>query len=161
MDDYFWLKLVHIVSSTVLFGTGLGTAFFFWMAHRSGNVAAIAVTARHVVLADFWFTTPAVFVQPLTGWLLLERLHLPLSTPFVVASIALYLLAGACWLPVVWMQMQARDLAVAAHATNAPLPPRYFALMRWWFALGWPAFIATLLIFWLMIFKTLPWYSQS
>ena len=153
METYFLLKLVHVISSTLLFGTGLGTAFFMWMAHRRGDVGAIAVTAQHVVLADWLFTTPAVIVQPLTGLLLLERLGIAWTQPWVLASIALYLLAGACWLPVVAIQLRVRDLARDAAQGGLTLPPAYFRLMRWWFALGWPAFIAVVIVFWLMVRK--------
>ena len=153
MESYFLLKLLHVVSSTLLFGTGLGTAFFMWMAHRHGDVRAIAVTARHVALADWWFTTPAVIVQPLTGFWLLAKLGLAWTQGWVLASLLLYALAGACWIPVVVIQLRVRDLAVAAVQRGEGLPPAYYRLMRWWFALGWPAFIAVLVTFWLMLRK--------
>ena len=45
-------------------------------------------------------------------------------------------------------------LAEAAVAAGEPvLPPRYHALARLWFWLGWPAFLWMLMIFWLMIAK--------
>jgi uncharacterized membrane protein len=153
LDSYFVLKLIHVLSATLLFGTGLGTAFFMWMAHRSGNVAAIAVTAGHVVLADFVFTTPAAIAQPITGFLLLQRVGYPLSLPWLALAIALYVVAGLCWLPVVWIQMRVRDLACAAHARGEPLPESYYRHMRLWFVLGWPAFLAVLAVFGLMVFK--------
>ena len=152
MDAYFALKLAHIVSSTLLFGTGLGTAFFMWTAHRSGDVAAIAVTARHVVIADFLFTAPAALIQPVTGFLLQQRVGYPLGLPWLAAALVLYAIAGACWLPVVWIQLRVRDLAQAARTGGTPLPERYYVLMRWWFGLGWPAFFAVLAVFALMVF---------
>lgn len=153
MESYFLLKLLHIVSATVLFGTGLGTAFFMWMAHRRGDVVGIAITARHVVLADWWFTTPAVVIQFVTGVILVERLSLPWTQGWLQLALALFVFVGLCWLPVVWIQWRVRDLAQAAAATGQPLPARYHRLMRWWFALGWPAFAAVLAIFWLMVRK--------
>lgn len=151
--EFLLVKTLHILSSTVLFGTGLGTAFFQWMAYRRGEVAAIAVTARHVVLADWLFTTPAIIVQPLTGFWLLNLMGLSWDAQWIKISIGLYLLAGACWLPVVWIQYRLRALAEAADATGTPLPRSYHRLMRWWFALGWPAFIALVAVFWLMVAK--------
>ncbi len=151
--DYFTLKTIHILSSTVLFGTGLGTAFFMWMAHRRGDVAGIAITARHVVLADWLFTTPAIVIQPLTGFWLLHLMGLPWTMTWIWLSIALYLVAGVCWLPVVAIQYRIRALAEAAHRDGTLLPSAYFRLMRWWFALGWPAFIALVAVFWLMVRK--------
>ncbi|HET6602992.1 MAG TPA: DUF2269 domain-containing protein [Xanthomonadaceae bacterium] len=156
MEGYFWLKTAHVVSATLLFGTGLGTAYFQWMAHRRGEIAAIAVTARHVVLADWLFTTPAMIAQPLTGWLLLDRLGIAWTQSWVLASLALFVLAGACWLPVVAIQIRVRAEAEQACVTGA-LSPRYHRLMRTWFALGWPAFAAVLAIFWLMVRKPALW----
>lgn len=154
MSDYSsWLRLIHILSATVLFGTGLGTAFFMWRADRSGDLPAIAVTARQVVLADFLFTTPAVLVQPVTGVLLALEAGYAFTERWLLASIGLYLLVGACWLPVVRLQLRMRDLAEAARAAGEPLPAAYHRAMRLWFALGWPAFAGVLVIFALMVFR--------
>ncbi|KZC20501.1 MULTISPECIES: DUF2269 family protein [Rhodanobacter] len=156
-DAYALLKTVHILSSTLLFGTGLGTAFFFWLTHRSGQPAAIAVAARLTVRADTLFTTPAVIVQPLSGYLLMRLLGFDWHTPWLQAAAALYLLAGACWLPVVWLQWRACRLADAALRDGTALPPAYHRCMRIWFALGWPAFLAVLATFWLMVAKPPLW----
>jgi uncharacterized membrane protein len=155
MDYYLALKTVHIISATILFGTGLGTAFHMWMSHRSGRLPAITVAARNTVLADFLFTTPAVIVQPVTGVLLAIHIGLPLSEDWLLLSIGLYLLTGACWLPVVWLQVQMHRQAEAALAAGAALPDRYYRYARYWFWLGWPAFGAVLAIFYLMVFKSI------
>lgn len=152
MADYLLLKTVHILSSTLLFGTGLGTAFHGWMANRSGDGRARRVVNRNVVLADWLFTTPAVIVQPVTGVWLAHIAGFPLTTSWLAASIALYLMVGACWLPVVGIQIQMRQIADAT-PPDMPLPARYFQLSRMWFRLGWPAFIAVIVIFWLMVTK--------
>ena len=151
--DYFLLKTIHILSSTVLFGTGIGTAFSMWMAYRRGDVAAIAVNARHVVLADWLFSTPAMVIQPLTGFWLLYVMGIDWTVRWVWVSVALYLLAGACWLPVVVIQYRVRTLAEAAHRQGSALPDAYFRLMRGWFMLGWPALFALVAVFWLMVAK--------
>jgi uncharacterized membrane protein len=150
---YFWLKLIHIVSSTLLFGTGLGSAFYMYRADRSGDIHAIVFAARNVVLADWLFTTPAVIVQPLTGFALIHLTHYSLTSLWILLSLLLYLVAGACWLPVVWLQMQMYKLAQQALLTQSQLPSLYHRYMRIWFWLGWPAFIAVLIIFLLMTFK--------
>ena len=153
MDIYGVLTLVHILGATLLFGTGLGTAFFMYRADGSGDVNAIAVVSRNVVLADWLFTAPAVLIQPVTGYLLMRHVGYAWSETWIVTSVALYLLAGACWLPVVWLQIRIRDLAKQAAVEGTSLPPRYRAYMKVWFGLGWPAFIAVIAIFFLMIFK--------
>ena len=149
--DYLLLKWLHVLGSTVLLGTGAGIAFFMLMAHRSGDVRLIAGVARIVVVADYVFTATAVVAQPITGALLARTAGYSLGEGWIALSIGLYLLTGAFWLPVVWMQSRMRDLAAAAAASGAPLPAEYHRLFRWWFAFGFPAFTAVLAIFWLMI----------
>ena len=148
---YFVLKYLHIIGASVLLGTGAGIAFFMLMAHLTGRAATIAAVARIVVIADFVFTATAVIAQPVTGVLLAWNVGYSLSDGWIVVSIALYLLTGAFWLPVVWIQMRLRDLASEAADSGAPLPALYHRLFWTWFAFGFPAFAAVLGIFWLMI----------
>jgi uncharacterized membrane protein len=150
---YLALKWLHIVSSTVLFGFGAGIAFFFLRAHRTRDVRVIAAVAREVVRADALFTAVAVVGQPITGVLMMRVAGFPFSAPWIWRSLLLYALIGCCWLPVVWMQVRMRDLAVAADRRGESLPEEYFRLYRWWFALGWPAFLGVLVVFWLMVSK--------
>jgi uncharacterized membrane protein len=152
-DLYLALKLAHIIGSAVLFGTGLGIAFFMLMAHRTRDAAVIAATTRTVVIADAVFTATAVVVQPVTGMGMAWMAGYPTDHFWIAASIALYVFVGLCWLPVVWVQLQIRDLAAQAARENAVLPKRYFKLFRIWFWLGWPAFTGVLAIFALMIWK--------
>lgn len=151
--DYFLLKFVHVIGAAVLLGTGSGIAFFMLVAHRSGDASFIARTASVVVLADYLFTASAAVVQPISGYLLTRVLGIPMNEGWVAASLVLYVVAGAFWLPVVWIQMQLRDLARKAATTAAPLPDRYHHLFRIWFAFGFPGFGSVLLIIWLMIAK--------
>ena len=157
MTAYLILKFLHIIGAAVLLGTGAGIAFFMMMAHRTGDAAIVAATARIVVLADFLFTATAVVAQPITGLLLAQAVGYGLGEDWILASIALYLLTGAFWLPVVWMQMRMRDLAVDAVREGHPLPRTYHRLFWTWFAFGFPAFAAVLVIFWLMIAKPQLW----
>jgi uncharacterized membrane protein len=150
---YLVLKYLHIIGATLLFGTGLGIAFFLFVAIRSKDVALIAGTLRTVVIADFTFTAPAVVVQLVTGGLLAMTLGLPLTEPWIAGSLALYVIVGACWLPVVAIQIRMRRLAEKAVADGAPLPVEFRRLYRTWFTLGWPAFMGVLGIIGLMIFK--------
>lgn len=151
MSLYVLFKLVHILSAAVLFGTGAGIAFFMVAAHRTGRAEVVAATTRIVVLADFVFTTPAVIIQPLSGIaLMIVQGYRPFE-PWLVAAYGLYALIGACWLPVVVIQLRIRRLAEAAAAADAPLPPAYNRLFRLWFLLGWPAFMGVMGIYGLMI----------
>lgn len=156
MDLYFLAKWLHILSSTVLFGTGIGTAFQMVMAIRTRRAETVASVASAVVLADWVFTTPAGLIQPATGLWLIHLTGHPWNAPWLMATYALYVLAFLCWVPVVWLQYRIRDLARATHAAGAPLPDAAIRLWRIWFALGWPAFTALVAVFWLMVSKPDP-----
>ena len=145
------------MGATVIFGTGSGIAFFMLMAHRSGDIRLIAGTARLVVIADMIFTATAVALQPITGWLLMRQVGLDFSQQWIVASLVLYLVAGAFWLPVVWIQVRMRDLACAAAGSDTLLPAAYHRLFRIWFWFGFPGFGAVLTILYLMIAKPILW----
>jgi uncharacterized membrane protein len=151
--EYLALRYLHILGATVLFGTGLGIAFFLFIAVLSKDVRLIAGTLRAVVIADFVFTAPAVVMQLATGARLAQILGLSLMEPWIAASLVLYFLVGACWLPVVAIQIRLRRLAEDAAHDGAPLPPAFDRLFRVWFTLGWPAFIGVLAIIGLMIWK--------
>jgi uncharacterized membrane protein len=156
-DLYHLLKLAHIIGAAVLFGTGIGIAFFMLMAHRSRNVAAIAHTAGIVVIADALFTATAVVVQPITGIGLAHVAGYSLLDSWILASFALYIFIGLFWLPVLVFQKRMRDLAVKALAEGTKLPPAYDRYFRVWFVFGWPAFAAMIAIFWLMITRPQLW----
>lgn len=153
MTTFFLLKYLHVIGASILLGTGAGIAFFMLLAHMTGQSDLIAGVARIVVIADFMFTTTAVVAQPITGVLLAHIVGYSLWDGWIVSSIALYVLTGVFWLPVVWMQMRMRDLAAEAARLDQPLPDRYYRLFRLWFAFGFPAFGAVVAIFWLMIAK--------
>lgn len=156
-DLYVILRLTHIIGAAILFGTGIGIAFFMLMAHRSRDVAAIAHTARVVVIADMVFTATAVVIQPLTGIGLAHVAGYSLLDSWIVMSVALYVFIGLFWLPVLWFQKRMRDLAVEALRTGKPLPAAYDRFFRAWFVFGWPAFAAMIAIFFLMIARPQLW----
>lgn len=156
-DPYLLARWLHILSSTVLFGTGIGTAFQMVWAMHTGRVETIHSVASGVVWADWLFTTPAGIVQPLTGFWLIYLAGHSLIAPWLLLTYALYVLAFVCWAPVVRLQIRIRDLAGAALAAGQPLPDEARRLYRLWFALGWPAFAALTAVFWLMVAKPPLW----
>lgn len=151
MEWVYVLRWLHILGAIVLLGTGAGIAFFMVMAHRSADARIIAHTAATVVVADWIFTATAVVAQPITGVLLAVAMGWDLSEGWIVASLGLYMITGAFWLPVVWIQYRLRDMAREADRRGGPLPTDYRRLYRIWFACGFPAFVAVLAILWLMI----------
>ena len=153
MTTYMVLKFAHILSSVLLVGTGFGSAFYLFFIHRTQNLQAIAAISRLVVRADYWFTTPAVIIQPLTGLAMVSMAGYSLTQNWLLWTIGLYVLAGACWLPVVWLQIQMEKIATTALSDEVPLPTKYWQYARYWEWLGYPAFIAMLGVYGLMVFK--------
>ncbi len=152
-EPYLWIKWIHVLSSTILFGTGIGTAFQMWMAHRSGEPRAIAVVARHTVLADWLFTVTSGAVQPVSGFALIYLAGFDPFAIWLVATYILYAIAALCWFRVAWLQIEIRRIAAECVARDAPLPDDYRRRMRQWFLLGWPAFLGLVAVFALMIMK--------
>lgn len=153
MNTYLLLKTLHIFSSVLLVGTGFGSAFYLFFANRSKDLAAIAVVSRLVVIADWSFTTPTIIFQPLSGIAMLHLAGWSLFTPWIMWSIGLYVFAGVCWLPVVWLQIQMKRMADIAYAEKTELPMRYWKFSKAWELLGYPAFISMGLIYFLMVYK--------
>ena len=151
--EYLIVKWLHILSSTFLFGTGVGSAFYMFFASRERDPRVIYTVVKYVVIADWLFTATTVVIQPLTGFYMVHLANIPLTTRWIFWSTVLYLFAGACWLPVVWIQVQMRELARQAVATGTELPAAYWRYFRIWIALGIPAFLALVVVFYLMVAK--------
>jgi uncharacterized membrane protein len=151
--DYVTVKWLHVLSSTVLFGTGVGSAYYMLFTSLARDPRPVASVVRLVVIADWMFTATTVVVQPATGVYMTHLAQLPLTTPWVLWSIVLYAVAVACWLPVVWLQIRMHKLAAEAVRLATPLPQRYFRYLQAWTALGVPAFFAFVGVFWLMVAK--------
>jgi len=154
---YNFALWLHVIGACVLLGTGSGITFFMVMAHRTRKARLVAHVASTVVVADFVFTATAVVAQPLTGLWLAWITRLPLDTPWLVMSMALYGVTGLFWLPVVWIQMRMRDIARKALQDDVALPQTYYRFYHVWFACGIPAFASVLLIVWLMLSKPPLW----
>lgn len=150
---YLVVKWLHVLSSTLLFGTGIGTAFYLLVVSLHRDVRVVAVVARYVVIADWLFTATTVVFQPVSGFWMTHWAKIPWRSGWVGWSVLLYALAVACWLPVVVLQMRMRDLASNAAAREHPLPPAYWRAFRFWIALGVPAFFAFVAVFYLMVVK--------
>ncbi|MBX9774452.1 MAG: DUF2269 domain-containing protein [Xanthobacteraceae bacterium] len=157
IENVLLLKLIHVVSAAVLFGTGLGVAYFMLMAYRTRDAFIVANTAGMAVIADAVFVANAAIIQPVTGVQLALAIGYSLWEPWIAVTFALYLVIVACWLPVLWLQVRMRNIARVAAEEGTDLPARYHRLFRAWFVLGWPAFISMIAIFALMTFKPSLW----
>ncbi len=154
MDYYLTIKMIHILAAVVVAGTGTGIAFFMFMVSRSENIQAIAMITKHVVLADWVFTFPAVVVQFITGLMLVNLLDYSYTSLWFITVISLFIFIGVCWLPVIYLQYRLKHYADLA-IEEGVLSESFKKTMKLWTVLGVPAFIAILIVFWLMIFKPL------
>ena len=151
--EYLIVKWLHILSSTILFGTGIGTAFYMLFVTMGRDVRVIAEVNKWVVRGDWLFTGTTGILQPLTGFYLIHLAGYPLHSRWIMWSLGLYLLAFCCWAPVVWLQIRLRDLAQQAVKDNTGLPPLYWRYVWIWVILGIPAFFALVIVFYLMVAK--------
>ena len=151
--EFLVIKWLHILSATILFGTGLGSAFYKWRTDITNDIDAIASVNRIVVQADWIFTTPTVIIQPATGFLLVYYQGYNLTASWLVMSIVLFALAGLCWIPVVYLQIKMCDIALEAKSQSCALPPLYFQFYKIWFWLGLPAFSSIIVVIFLMVHK--------
>lgn len=155
MEIYTLIKTLHIISSTILFGTGAGIAFFMFRSYFTNNIQEKYYAVRTTVLADYLFTIPAVVVQPITGLWLIANSGYELTSLWLVLTYVIYAIAGICWLPVVWIQIKLKNMLSISIDNNTELPQEYNALFKIWFLLGWPAFIGLVVVFYLMVTKPL------
>lgn len=155
MAPYLLVKTVHILGSTVLFGTGIGIAFFMFTSYFGENIQEKAYVARWTVRADYTFTLPAVILQPLTGAWLVWQGGYGWTDLWLSATYFIYIGVGLCWLPVVWIQIRLKHMTVRSAETSEPLPAEYFRLFKIWFLLGLPAFAGLVIVFFLMVSKPL------
>ena len=153
MDWYTLVKTLHILSAAVLFGTGLGIAFFMFVGLRSPILSHRVFAARATVVADFCFTLPAVIIQPLSGAYLILKGGFSWNASWLLGGYALYFLAGLCWIPVIFIQLRLHNLLQASENEDAFSELEFNRLFRIWFLLGWPAFLSVVAIFWLMVWK--------
>lgn len=153
MDLYLLIKTLHILSSTILFGTGIGIAFFMLRSYFTDNIHEKFYAARNTVLADYFFTFPAVVVQPLTGIALIHMGGYGWHDLWLNLTYVIYVIAGLCWLPVVWIQIQLKNMISDSIKHGVDLPARYNQLFKIWFLLGWPAFTGLVAVFFLMVIK--------
>ena len=153
MELYLIVRTIHIVSSAILFGTGIGIAFFMFQTYCTDNIYEKSYAVRNTVLADYIFTAPAVLLQPATGFWLVWQGGYGWSESWLVSTYIIYIIAGLCWLPVVWIQIRLKNIIAESVQRKTALPPRYYTLFKAWFILGWPAFIGLVVVFFLMVFK--------
>jgi len=153
MDTYLIIKTLHILSATILFGTGAGIAFFMFCSRYADNIYQKYYAAKFTILADYIFTLPAVIIQPITGFWLIQQGGFDPMDYWLSTTYMLYALAGLCWIPVVWIQIQMKRILALAIENKQMPSEKYHTLFRIWFWLGWPAFGSLIAIFFLMVFK--------
>ena len=154
---YLLIKTLHILGAILFLGTGLGSAYYKWRADRSGNLEVIAWCQREIVFADWIFTVPAGIIMPVTGISMMHLYGFPWTSPWIIIGFAGYAIAGICWLPAAFLQIKMRTLADEALEKGRELPPEFHKANRIWMILGFPAFLASIGVLWVMVSKGSYW----
>ena len=150
---YLWLKYIHILSSTILFGTGIGTACVMLYGHVRKNMDVRAGINQYVVFVDWLFTGISGVLQPITGFWMVYLAGYPLTSLWLMGSILGYVITAFCWFPVVYLQIKISRMTTYAAQTHSLLPPTYYYYFKIWIVLGCIAFVSLLVVFYLMVMK--------
>jgi uncharacterized membrane protein len=150
---YEIIKIIHIISASILFGTGFCTAWYMFQVNMTHDIAMIVLATKRVVIADWWFTGTSGVLQPLTGFLLLYMQQYSFTARWTLLVTACYAIAGICWFIVVYLQIRCRDLALFALQNKTPLTAQYRKYFIAWVLLGVPAFVALMIVFYFMANK--------
>lgn len=147
---YAWIKIIHVISAAVLFGTGMGTAFYMFYVNRQKDIRLIAMATKQVVFVDWVFTGTSAIIQFFTGMILMALKGYSPTLFWLMGAMIGYTIAGACWIPVVYLQIRCRNLAFDALKNNTPLDKKYYRYYKTWWILGIPAFLSLMVVFYLM-----------
>ena len=150
---YPTLTLLHIVSSTILFGGGMFAALLGTIVFRSRKSKVIAEVGSHIIKVETYLTIFSALVQVITGLWMASLAGFPVLTGWLGWALMLFCVAGLCWILGVWLQHRMIDLSRKAMEANSELSVEYDQLFRNWTLLGLPSTAAMIGIFYLMVFK--------
>lgn len=150
---YLWIKYIHILSATILFGTGIGTAAVMLYGHLSKNIQAMTIMYTYVVLVDWFFTGISGFMQITTGLLMVYLAGYSFTSLWIAGSVCGYCITAIAWFIVVYYQIKIKQITKDAARENQPLPPQYYYYFKKWVQLGILAFASLLIVFYLMVFR--------
>ncbi len=153
MNTYLLMKAAHILSSAILFGAGIGTAFSMLRAHFSGTIPEKYYAARTAVLASFILILPAIIAQPASGLWLLWNANYNWKDLWLAMSYILYIAAVIFWVRTVRIQIRIEKILAQCVKSESELPERYFRQFSNWFFLGCPVVGCLIAIFFLMVLR--------
>lgn len=147
--SYQLLKLIHILSATLMIGTGLGSAFYLYLTYKKAQLSTVRDVLNLVIFADLIFTTPSVFIQIITGVMLSNVIGLTFTNWFWVV-ISVSFIVFVLWVRAAFIQVKLKKLI----ANETEIPEKFHQLMKVWFYLGIPSFLGSIFIYYLMVYKT-------
>ncbi len=148
------LKLIHVLSATILFGGGIFAALLGTIVFGSGKVKTIAEVGPHIVKLETYLTVLSGLTQIITGLWLASIAGFPVLSGWLGWVLLLFCIAAVCWILGVWLQHRMVELSKTAIETNSELPAEYNERFKIWTFLGLPSTTAMLGIFYLMVFKS-------
>ncbi len=146
--SYQFLKLIHILSATLMIGTGLGSAFYLFFSYKNAKASTIKDVLKLVVVADSIFTLPSVIIQLITGILLSNLMSLLFTKWFwIVSGVSVIVLV--LWIIAVFIQYKLKRLL----EEKEEITPVFHALMKQWYYLGVFSFLGSVFLYYLMVYK--------
>ena len=140
--NYQLLKLIHILSATIMIGTGLGSAFYLFLTYKKSQFSTVKDVLSFVIFADTIFTAPSVVIQLITGILLSNLLGLTYTNWFwVVLSVSFIVVI--LWLRAAFLQIKMKKIIEG----KTELPAQFHQLMNAWFYLGIPSFLGAMYLY--------------
>ncbi len=152
LEPIMLVKLIHVISSAVLFCGVLSASVFFTLAYRTGEAAVITTTAQFCRMAAT-LTAAAMVVQPVTGLILIKLMEDSPTQPWLMAAYALYLAVLAAWLVATSLLGK-----VAATVRDSARDARVFRL---WAPLSWGSVLVVCAIYYLMLAQPALWASAG
>jgi uncharacterized membrane protein len=150
---YLIMKVLHVLAVTFFLGNIV--VGILWKAHgdRTRDPRIIAHTLRGIMLADRWFTMPAVTLLLITGFGAQGIGRYPISTPWILAGIILAAISGFVFMARVSPVQKQLLAAVETGSAGEMDWATYQRLTRQWNLWGSIATGAPIVAFILMIWK--------
>ncbi|WP_334079003.1 DUF2269 domain-containing protein [Microbulbifer sp. M83] len=151
MNAYLVFKALHVLGAMVVFGTGIGIAWYALRGWRTGDIHIMQWISAETVAADWIFTAAAILLLLGSASGMLYASPTLLEMPWLRLSAFLTFLVFCLWVPVVFIQYNIRRRLRTAPAREAA--PGIRRLLVCWYLLGALVLPLMVAIVFLMVMK--------
>lgn len=151
MNNAFnWIKVIHVLGASALFGVNLTVTFYALLTAFEKDHQQITSFSKQVVIISLCFIGVALFIQPISGFAMAYLKGYVLTSLWGVGSFAGYGIVAVLWLPILFLQLKCRELAITATNTDQTLSKNYFQYLWTWIFLSLCALASMSAVFYLM-----------